>query len=704
MMHLSPWERRALVGAALFALFTLSASALFLWGTGQLADYPAPFAQWWLFLPDADDPDVRFWLLASGLPAAALTGFAAAAWFWRKDPGRIDGLAGGVLLFGGFTVLSSLLFEVITAAKDLIQTHSVMPAPTLWMAQWWLWLPYTGDPDVRARLLLSGVPAAAAVTIAVVALYRRLRHKTGGLGGWSLRRNPPATQKAPAPIRGTTDNFGHAHWMPMARASELWPDPDPAYGGIVVGEAYNPREDTVADIPFNPADPQTWGVGGKAPLLIDPCRDGPTHSLVISGPGGYKTTGSAIPTLLTWTGAAVVLDPSAELGPMLAEARRGMGHRVVVLSPNTAREIGFNALDWIDINSPMAETDVRAVVEWICGDTPVNDASAAFFRGRGKALVTCLLAHILWAGDIDPDMRTLRTLRRMIVKPEDDLKVFLAAIHRSSPSRLAQDLAGTLMGLADETFSGAYANADECTDWLSNRAYTGLVSGDSFRSSDITQGNLTVFIALPLKALQATPAAARTIVGALLNAAYEADGNVRGRVLFLLDEVARLGPMSILATARDAGRKYGITLHLIYQSAAQITEQWGAQGRGAWYEAATWRAYAAIKDVETARELSATIGDYGVLGWSEAENTAMHRKPLEIGSRSTGSTWNYQETGRALMKPEEIMHDLREDVAIVIPKKGRPLLCGRAIYFRRPEMASKVAVNRFATRKEPTNA
>jgi hypothetical protein len=44
------------------------------------------------------------------------------------------------------------------------------------------------------------------------------------------------------------------------------------------------------------------------------------------------------------------------------------------------------------------------------------------------------------------------------------------------------------------------------------------------------------------------------VVGALLNAVYEADGRVDGRVLFLLDEAARLGPMAALEAARDAVR------------------------------------------------------------------------------------------------------------------------------------------------------
>ena len=91
---------------------------------------------------------------------------------------------------------------------------------------------------------------------------------------------------------------------------------------------------------------------------------------------------------------------------------------------------------------------------------------------------------------------------------------------------------------------------------------------------------------MPLEALDTTPALARTVIGALLNAAYQANGNFDGRILYLLDEVARLGYMRIIETARDAGRKFGITMQLLYQSTGQIEKQWGMEGKNAWYR---WR-------------------------------------------------------------------------------------------------------------------
>jgi type IV secretion system protein VirD4 len=591
--------------------------------------------------------------------------------------GRGLGLA--LILACGFTVLASYIFLLGTG----LQRSAGFP---LW--QWWQYLfTYPDNPVVQKWLMVSGAPAAATAMLFLAAFFYQRRN----VRPWSLRRDyPPGRDQSP-PLRGPSDNHGHAHWSSIAEMKRMWPGPGPSHGGIAVGEAYDPRRDKGR---FSPSKPATWGGGGKAPLLVDPCREGSTHSILIAGSGSYKTT-SAISSLLTWTGSAVVLDPAAELGPMLEAARRRMGHRVFILAPEHAAACGFNVLDWINIDSPIAETDVAAVVEWICGYTPRRDATAEFFKNRGKGLVTCLLAHLLWDPDLAPELKTLRTLRAAMSIPENELRKVLKQIYRTSQSRLARDLAGPLCALVDETFSGIYANADQDTSWLSTRSYADLVSGDSFKAADITDGRTDVFVSLPLKALQATPAVARCIIGALLNAAYEADGNVNGRMLFLLDEAGRLGRMEIIEVARDAGRKYGITLHLLYQSIGQIEQQWGGrEGKRAWYESVSWRAYAAVQDNETARELSETIGRHGALAWSESHKIgAAFRAPAGSDRRASIT---YSELSVPLIRPEVIMHDLRDDAQIVIPKNGRPVLCGRAIYFRRPEFVSRVSANRFA--------
>ena len=513
----------------------------------------------------------------------------------------------------------------------------------------------------------------------------------------------PARQTGPRLVRGRSDNFGHADWLAIRAARRLFPGPDATHGGIVVGEAYRVDQDRVARRAFDPADRSTWGQGGTAPLLIDPCHSGSTHALVFGGPGGFKTTSVGIPTMLTWCGAAVVLDPSREIGPMVQAFRRQKaGASRGDARSGRPRHPGRSTCSTGSTSPPPeAETNVEAAVNWICGETRGQVTSGAeFFGESGKALIACLLADMLWDPQVAPANKTLKQLRRTLVTPEGEMRERLERIHATSPSPLARDLAGTLKGLVPETFSGIYGNASKDTRWLSTSAYADLVSGSSFRTRDLADGRLTVFVQVPLKTLQATPALGRVIVGALLNAAYEADGRVRGRILFLLDEVARLGYMGVLEQARDAGRKYGITLLLLYQSLGQLVGQWGREGKQAWYDATSWRLFAAVQDPDTAKELSAMCGEYAVVATAEGNSVGSQGRGSAFAASSSGWSENRSEIRRALIKPEEIIQDTRADEAFVLVRGAKPLRCGRAIYFRRQDMAPLVAANRFHAQRD----
>ena len=66
---------------------------------------------------------------------------------------------------------------------------------------------------------------------------------------------------------------------------------------------------------------------------------------------------------------------------------------------------------------------------------------------------------------------------------------------------------------------------------------------------------------------------------------------------------------------------------------------------------------------------------------------------LASSARATESV-NHQR--RALILPHEILQDMRRDDQIIIKAGQRPLRCGRAIYFRRPDMVARTEANRFA--------
>jgi type IV secretion system protein VirD4 len=86
-----------------------------------------------------------------------------------------------------------------------------------------------------------------------------------------------------------------------------------------------------------------------------------------------------------------------------------------------------------------------------------------------------------------------------------------------------------------------------------------------------------------------------------------------------------------------------------------------------------------------------------VLAYSEGQNSGNQRRVgFSHGARSKGRNLKVHEIRRPLIKPDELILDTRSDERFVIARRSKPIRCGRAIYFRRPEMRAKVNASRFS--------
>jgi type IV secretion system protein VirD4 len=498
----------------------------------------------------------------------------------------------------------------------------------------------------------------------------------------AMKGNAAFARPAPRRIRGKRAIHGENEWMSMKEAAKLFPQA----GGIVIGERYRVDRDSVTDIAFRAEVPETWGAGGKVPMLCFDATSGSTHGVVFAGSGGFKTTSVTIPTALKWGSGLVVLDPSGEVAPMVIEHRRKAGRTVIVLDPGNP-ETGFNALDWIGRFGNSKEEDIVAVATWVMTDNPRQaPARDDFFRASAMQLLIALIADVCLSGNTQVKDQSLRRVRANLSEPEPKLRERLSRIYDHSDSDFVKENVAPFIAMTPETFSGVYANAVKETHWLSYPNYAALVSGDAFSTDDLAAGEADIFVTLDLKVLEAHPGLARVVIGSFLNAVYNRKGELNGRTLFLLDEVARLGYLRVLETARDAGRKYGITLILIFQSLGQMREVYG--GRDAtskWFESASWISFAAINDPETAEYLSKRCGDTTV----EVDQTNR-----SSGMRGSSRSRSKQLSVRRLILPHEVMQ-MRADEQIVFTTGNPPLRCGRAIWFRRSDMKSVVGKSRF---------
>lgn len=603
-------------------------------------------------------PDARLALGRVGiaLPYVAAAGIGVIFLFAAKGAAAIRFAGAGVLLATFIVVSLAAIREVVRLAA------------------------FAADVPAGSTIINYVDPATAiGAMLAMVAGVFALRV--------ALRGNAAFAAAAPRRIRGKRAIHGEAEWMGVNEAKRLFSDT----GGVVVGEAYRVDKDVVADRGFRSDDPETWGAGGRSPLLCFDSSFGSTHGLVFAGSGGFKTTSVTVPTALKWGGGLVALDPSNEVAPMVIAHRRKAGRDVFVLDPKDPTT-GFNVLDWICRYGATREEDVVAVASWVVTDTGRSTSIRDdFFRASALQLITALIADVCLSGHTEKENQHLRQMRANLSEPEPKLRERLQKIYDNSESEFVKENVAPFIAMTPETFSGVYANAVKETHWLSYPNYAALVSGSSFSTNAIAEGETDIFVNLDLKALETHPGLARTIIGALLNAVYNRNGQMKGRTLFLLDEVARLGYLRILETARDAGRKYGISLVLLFQSIGQMREAYG--GRDAtskWFESASWVSFAAINDPETADYISRRCG-----------NTTVEVDQLSRSSAMSGSsrTRSKQLASRALILPEEVLR-MRGDEQIVFTAGNAPLRCGRAIWFRRNDMKSVVGANRFHRKGE----
>jgi type IV secretion system protein VirD4 len=60
-------------------------------------------------------------------------------------------------------------------------------------------------------------------------------------------------------------------------------------------------------------------------------------------------------------------------------------------------------------------------------------------------------------------------------------------------------------------------------------------------------------------------------------------------------------------------------------------------------------------------------------------------------TRGRGENSGLSEQSRDLIKPAELRTKMRGDEAIILRRNTPPIRCGRAFYFRRPEMTARLS-------------
>jgi type IV secretion system protein VirD4 len=404
-------------------------------------------------------------------------------------------------------------------------------------------------------------------------------------------------------------------------------------------------------------------------LLQAPAED---NVLLLGVQRSGKTSTVVVPTLLTWSGAAIATSTKEELVRITARHRSRLS-RVWVFAPldrdtTWIERLGLQAATWNPISSI---TDCGSAAELADHFTAAGKrSSSAHWYLAASNLITALA---VFAKEREGDMAAvLMTLNRtgqseyvdLAKLLEDKRAADLLVAHALTPDREAGSVAST---------------ARACLGlWVDERVCA--ATGVSDRELDLDQllglGGTLYLVAPAEEAERCRPLFSALIATLLRKATMRAraqGGVLQPRLLLALDEAANFARIQRLAGYASSGPGQGIQLLLCFHDLAQIEAAYGHdEARTIWNNCRARLLLPGQGDLATLEHFSRAIGD-------ETRTYSVRH------GEGRGATSSEQRIGRPLCSADDLR---RLSLAVLVyasaaPAQLQPRRWDQVPHFRR---------------------
>ncbi len=410
------------------------------------------------------------------------------------------------------------------------------------------------------------------------------------------------------------------------------------------------------------------------------------HVLLCGGTGSGKGVSIIIPNLLSYSsGSIVAFDTKGDLYQTTAKRRANRGERIIRLAPFNAGEDALNPLDAIPNDSPMLVDSAHALATALV--VRQESETDPHWNDKAVELITALLVLVLLR--FKGEDRNLSSVQE-IISDQDMLKAAVNVLQQIGgiPARLGNKVKPYFDkdgGLTKEG-AGVISTATRHLSFLDSDLVARAVNSSTFDPAELRKPGITLFLQIPPDQLEAQKGLLRCWVSTLVRVIGAVGNEWEGETLFLLDEASALGSLPALEEALVRGRSAGVRLLLAYQSDSQIRAAFKDKPT-LLYDNTNVQIYlGAASSYETAERLSKSLGDWTqvVEQYGENESQSWSGESYQAGQGSRGSSVNYSETGRALLRPEEIL-TLDNDCMIVLQRGMPPILAERVKWYADPQ-------------------
>lgn len=393
-----------------------------------------------------------------------------------------------------------------------------------------------------------------------------------------------------------------------------------------------------------------------------------------------KGVGVVVPTLLSWTGSAIIHDIKGENWHATAGWRSRFSH-CLSFNPADVRSAHYNPL--LEVRRGVNEVrDVQNIADILVDPEGALD-QRSHWEKTAHAFLTGLILHVLYV----EKEKTLAQVVALIADParpiEGLLKLMLATNHLGDSTApkvhpVVAAAARDLLNKAENERSGVVSTAVSLLTLYRDPLVAEVTSRSDFRTMDLVSAKrpLSLYLITPPSDLSRTRPLVRLILNQIVRRLTEsldqAEIAKRRSLLLMLDEFPALGRLDFFEGALAFLAGYNIRACLIAQSLNQIDKAYGVNN--AILDNCHIRIVFAPNDERTAKRLSDALG------------TATELRAVRglTGNRSafwfTHSSVSEQETPRPLLTPGEILQ-LPKAQALVLVSGCPPIKANKLRYF-----------------------
>ena len=295
---------------------------------------------------------------------------------------------------------------------------------------------------------------------------------------------------------------------------------------------------------------------------------GEGHLITIAPTGAGKGRSAIIPTLLSYQGPVMVIDPKGENYQVTARRRQEMGQQVYKLDPfEMTGDDGdsLNLLDTFDSDASDNYDQAMALAELIMPGRSLQDP---FWDDSARLLLATLILHV--ASARPPVLRNLGEVAYLINQSTEDIQFDIKEMRKSKLEQVRRMAAG-FTATEPKVWASILSTAKAATSLLNGNNFNAMSSHTSIPLEGIVRGDpISIYLILPPEKLDSHGRFLRLWIGCLMNQICKRRHRVPQPTLFILDEAAQLGTLKQLRRAITLLRGYGLRTWSFWQDLSQL--------------------------------------------------------------------------------------------------------------------------------------